>query len=199
MKRALDVFEAVDDKAGRCDAYAAVAEMMLEEGSPPATAALPLDQARRIAERLQANYEIARERIVRARLERLAGDAAEAKIAAREALDAARAERLVSYEVHALAELAAAHSLAEDREDALARAREARERLAGIDVERPEKVYRLLAEVFGGLGEEEAAAELFREARTLLDAKAASIRSDAIRARFLESRDVRAIREGATA
>ncbi|MCA9615407.1 MAG: hypothetical protein KC586_21775, partial [Myxococcales bacterium] len=110
-----------------------------------------------------------------------------------------RAERLVSYEVHALAELAAAHSLAEDREDALARAREARERLAGIDVERPEKVYRLLAEVFGGLGEEEAAAELFREARTLLDAKAASIRSDAIRARFLESRDVRAIREGATA
>jgi urease gamma subunit len=136
---------------------------------------------------------------VRARLERLAGDAAEAKIAAREALDAARAERLVSYEVHALAELAAAHWLAEDREDALARAHEARERLAGIDVERPEKVYRLLAEVFAGLGEGDTAAELFRDARTLLDAKAASIRSDAMRARFLESRDVRAIREGASA
>ncbi|MCU0671945.1 MAG: protein kinase [Myxococcota bacterium] len=199
VKRALDVFEAVDDKAGRCDAYAAEAEMMLDEGSPPASAALPLDQARRIAERLSSNYEIARERIVRARLERLAGDAERAKSAAREALEAARAERLVSYEVHALAELAAAHALAGDREDALTRAREARERLAGIDVERPEKVYRLLAELFASLGEEADAHELFDEAFELLDAKARSIRSDTTRARFLDSRDVRAIREGARA
>src|SRR5690606_26085009 len=117
--------------------------------------------------------------------------------AAREALEAARAERLVSYEVHALAELAAAHALAEDRHDALTRAREARERLAGIDVERPEKVYRLLAELFASLGEEADAQELFDEAYELLDAKARSIRSDTTRARFLDSRDVRAIREGA--
>lgn len=199
VKRALDVFEAVDDKAGRCDAYAAEAEMMLDEGAPPASAALPLDQARRIAERLSSNYEIARERIVRARLERLGGDAERAKTAAREALDAARAERLVSYEVHALTELAAAHALAGDRVDALLRAKEARERLAGIDVERPEKVYRLLAELFAGLGEGGDAQALFDQARDLLDAKASSIRSDAMRARFLESRDVRAIREGARA
>jgi hypothetical protein len=57
----------------------------------------------------------------------------------------------------------------------------------------------LLAELFAGLGRGDDAHELFDEARALLDAKARSIRSDTTRARFLESRDVRAIREGARA
>ncbi|MBX3246884.1 MAG: protein kinase [Myxococcales bacterium] len=199
VQRALDVFEAVDDKAGRCDAYAALTEMMLDEGSSPQAAAMHLDQARRIAERLGSHYELARERIVRARLERLSGDSEAAEEVAREALGAARAERLASYEVHALAELAAALASRGEDAEALRYAEQARARLDDVDVERPEKVHHLLATTFERLGQRDAARHLYQRASELLEAKARTIRSKLMRDRFLSSRDVTAIRDGARA
>ena len=194
VQRALDVFETVDDRAGRCDALAAIAEMMLDEGADPAAAMVPLDQARRIAERLGTNYEIARERIVRAELERVAGRLADAERAARSALKAARADGLAGYEVHALTQLAAALVSREESEAAKEIAKEAAGMLQRVDVERAEKVHLALARAFKQLGDSARSDALYREAAALLDTKAKSIRSDAMRKRYLASNEAKAIR-----
>ncbi len=194
LQRALDVFEAVDDRAGRCDALAAIAEVMLDEGADPESARVPLDQARRIADRLGTNYELARERIVRAQLERVAGNLEEAERAARAAVQAARGDSLAGYEVHALTQLAVALVARGQRERARELAEEARRKLAEVDVERTEKVHFVLAGVLRELGEEAAAQDLFRAARAVIEQKAARIRSDAMRRRYLESGEARAVR-----
>ncbi|MEM9068083.1 MAG: protein kinase [Myxococcota bacterium] len=194
IQRALDVFEAVDDRAGRCDALAAIAEVMLDEGSTPSAARVPLDQARRIAERLGTNYELARERIVRAQLERAAKRPELAEQAARRALQAARGDGLVGYEVHALAHLAAALVDRNSPDEATDCASQARTKLQEVDVERTEKAHLALARVFARLGLHEESDALYRDARNILDEKAASIRSSVIRQRYLESTEAQAIR-----
>lgn len=188
VQRALDVFEAVDDRAGRCDALSAIAEMMLEAGSAPRDAAVPLDQARRIAERLGSGYELARERLVRAELEHRDGNLEAAKEAALAAIEAATSEGLVGYELHGKARLAAVLS---EQDDASASeiAREARARLVeGVEVERAERIHLLLAEAFDRSGDESEAQDARAAARTVIEAQAAAIRSEQLRTRFTESR-----------
>ncbi len=196
VKRALDVFEAVDDRAGRCDALAAVAEMMLDSGADEQAITMALDQAKRIAERLASNYEIARERLVRTRLERAQGHHGRAESAARRALEAARADGLVSYEVTALCELAAALA-ALGSADALEVARNAEGRFDGVHVERIEKVYLTLARAFAAAGALDESRALLAKARHVLDSKAALIRSSSMRRKYLESREAQAIRSEA--
>lgn len=194
VQRALDVFEAVDDRAGRCDALSAIAEMMLEKGEDPAAAAVPLDQARRIASRLGSNYEIARERLVRAQLEHARGRLPRAAEAARSTIEAARREGLVGFELHALARLAAIKSASGD-EDAPSVAREVAIRLReGATVERAERLWLLVADTLGAAGDDEGASGARELAEAVVQAKAEAIRSDALRTRFLSTRDAKAAR-----
>ena len=196
VRRALDVFEAADDRAGRCDALAAQAEMMLANGSDTDAIAMTLDDAKRIAKRLQSNYEIARERLVRAQLERACERHEKAERAARQALDAARADGLVSYEITALTELAAALAL-RGSDAALETAHEADRRLREVDVERVERVHLTLAEAFAAAGAKADAQRVFVRGQEVVDGKAKQIRSSSMRRRYLESRDAQALREGA--
>ncbi len=193
VQRALDVFEAVDDRAGRCDALSAIAEMMLEKGEEPSAAAVPLDQAKRIAARLGSHYEIARERLVRAQLEHASRRWGRAAEACRATIEAARREGLVGFELHALARLAAVKAASEDP-DAASVAREVVSRLhEGATVERAERLWLLVAEALDVYGTEDEARDAHEKAEAVLRAKAEAIRSEAIRERFLTTSDARAI------
>ena len=193
VQRALDVFEAVDDRAGRCDALSAIAEMMLEKGEDPGAAAVPLDQARRIASRLGSSYEIARERLVRAHLEHALGRLGRAAEAARSTIEAARREGLVAFELHALARLAVVKAASEDT-DAASVAREVASRLReGSIVERAERLWLHIAETLDAAGAEDEADDARTRAEQVVRTKAEAIRSDALRQRFLTTRDARAI------
>lgn len=186
VQRALDVFEGVDDRAGRCDALSAIAEMMLESGRAPQDAAVPLDQARRIANRLGSHYEIARERIVRAQLEEHAGNQEAAKAAAEDALVSAMAEDLVFYELHARARLA---SLEEDADKVKEHADLILTRLdEGVSVEHVDRLYQLLAKALRSIGDEARAAECDAASRKAINQQAAQIGTDVIRSRFLASK-----------
>ena len=176
----------MDDRAGRCDALSAVAEMMLDSGRAPEDAAVPLDQARRIADRLGSHYEIARERIVRAKLEELAGETERAVKAASEALESAIAENLVFYELHARARLAV---LAVEDETTRKQTKLVLEKLdQGINVEHVDQLYRLVAKALRNVGDEETAIRCEEAARDAIDTQAAAIRSAPMRARFLAAR-----------
>src|SRR5690606_7313185 len=74
LRRALDVFESLDDLAGRADALSAMAELLVEQVGDLEAAQTALDDARRIAERLGDPYDLAHERIVRASLQAARGD-----------------------------------------------------------------------------------------------------------------------------
>lgn len=186
VQRALDVFEGVDDRAGRCDALSAIAEMMLESGRAPQDAAVPLDQARRIANRLGSHYEIARERIVRAQLEERAGNRDAAREAAEHGLKSALAEDLAFYELHARARLA---SLEEDPAKVKEHADVVLTRLGeGVSVEHVDRLYVLLAKGLRGVGDEPRAAECDSASRAAIERQAAQIGTDAIRDRFLASK-----------
>ena len=191
VQRALDVFEAVDDRAGRCDALSAIAEMMLEAGEDPLAATVPLDQARRIATRLGSRYELARERVVRAQLEHRAGRLGRAAEAARAAIEAARREGLVAFELHALARLAAIKA-ATGEDGAAAIAEEVTRRLAGgAIIERAERIWLLLSEALRATGAQQAADVAHARAAAAVRAKAEAIRSEHLRIRFLTTRDAR--------
>ena len=194
VQRALDVFEAVDDRAGRCDALSAIAEMMLEKGEDPIAAAVPLDQARRIASRLGSNYEIARERLVRAQLEHQRGRLDRAADAARATIEASRGERLVGFELHALARLGAIRA-ATEHPDAASLAREVAARLEeGAIVERAERLWLLIAETMEACDHPEEAEAARARAQAVVETKAEAIRSSALRERFLSTRDALAAR-----
>ena len=193
MRRSLDIFEAVDDRGGRCDALAALAEMMIEAGHDTASVSMPLDQARRIAERLESAYDLARERIVRSQLARAAGQLDLAREAAQEAIATARQSGLVSYETHGLVQLSVALADVGSREAALDAARQARSRLGVVDVERAERLLLLLGTVFDTAGHDEEAQGCFTAAADLLSQKSNLIRSDELRERYLTSPDARKI------
>ncbi len=192
LTRALDVFEVVDDRAGRCDALSGLAEVLLL-GEGPDAARAPLDQARRIAKRL-SNYEIARERIVRARMERVAGALPASEEAARDGLRAASEDGLVSFQAQCQAELAMTLAASEKFDEARDFASKALEQARESGVENLERVYGQLASVFAAVGEEDAEDEVRGLARDYVSAKAAAIRSDALRKCFLDSPDVRPLR-----
>lgn len=198
VKRALDCFEAIDDRSGRCDALSAFAEMLFEEGHEPAVVATHLDQAKRTAERLETGYDLARERIVRARIERAGGRLEKAKAAAEEAVRQSQANGLHSYEVHGLAELAQAQLALGEAQDALATAREAREKAGdGAEVEHGERVLWELCEVFEDAGAEGDALDCGAAAAGILDRKAMAIREVALRDGYLATPFAKAIRERA--
>ncbi len=198
VKRSLDCFEAIDDRSGRCDALSAFAEMLFEEGHEPAVVATHLDQAKRTAERLETGYDLARERIVRARIERAGGRLGKAKSAAEEAVRQSKANGLHSYEVHGLSELAQAQLALGEAKDALKTARQAREKAGdGAEVEHGERVLWELCEVFDQAGAEEDAQDCGAAAAGILDRKAMAIREVALREGYLATPYAKAIRERA--
>ncbi len=194
VTRALDVFEAVDDRAGRCDALCAMAELMLAAGRGAEAALVPLDQARRISERLNGKYEMARERLVRAYLERERGDHVAAREAARAAVDMAKADGLRSYEVHGLVLLSRAFVDEGDKENALMVAEEARARGDETTVERAEQALFILAEVFESLDRRLDAELAYRDAATIVDGRLEMLRDPRLRERYLATREVKALR-----
>lgn len=195
VRKALDVFEVVDDRNGRTDALAALAEMTIESGGDPTGASLLLDQARRIAEVAGSHYDIARERIVRSHLERALGRFDAAAEAASAGLQAARTGGLKSYELHALVQLARALAALGDRE-ALNVVADAWRRLEETRPERAERVQLEIARVFQGFDESDSAARAFEQAATTLQETAAGIRSERVRELFLSTPEAREILAG---
>jgi len=189
VRRSLDVFEVIDDRTGRCDALSSLADMLLDAGSDEAAVQVPLDQSRRIAERLRSSYDLARERIARARLERRVGNLDAARVAAEEGVDTARNAGLVSYEIHARAQLAAALGALGRVEEARSVARETWEKMGdGREVEQAERVFQLLATVFDELEELELAEQSQSAAEAVIQRKAKAIRNPELRRRYLAAR-----------
>jgi tetratricopeptide (TPR) repeat protein/tRNA A-37 threonylcarbamoyl transferase component Bud32 len=103
LERADHVFERISDDTYRADALCGLTEVLLETGAGTDQAAAELDRARRVAERTGDRYDLARERIVRASLEREMGRLERAELAAKEGVDIASEAGVVMYEVQARA------------------------------------------------------------------------------------------------
>ena len=193
VERALDVFEVVDDRAGRCDALTALAEMLLHAGKGVSASAVPLDQARRIATQLPTKYETARERIVRAKLNRESGDLDSSEASAREALQLSIDDEVLSFRVQASTNLAHTLLLKGDRDEAYTQALAALRSVSEGGVERAERELFALSDVLSELGHHEDAKQALRSAQDEVERRLDAIRDEDLRATYLGSRSVRAI------
>ncbi len=196
VQRALDVFEVVDDGPGRCDALAAMAEMLLEGHKLP-LARRELDSARRVAVKLGTRYELSRERVVRSELELLAGDAELAEKMAREAAELAHQDGVLPHEVAARTALAEALIARGEMAEAVQTARDTRALIAHAEVERRERIELRLSRVFMRAGEQAEATACLTAGAEVVAARAARIRDPELRERYLNTPDVSAIAAGA--
>ncbi len=195
LGRALDVFDAVDDPTGRCDALSAVAEQLIEARQDVDAAALRLDEARRGAERTGVHEDLARERIVRVALEAAQGRLDRARSCAREAVDAAAQGGLVALELEGLACLADVTSRMGDLHEARDLARRVRERVRTETGLRMERIHLAAARALARAGEQAEAQEARNDAATIVDGRLAQIRNPTLRKRYLAMPLVRAIRD----
>ena len=196
LRRALDVFESLDDLAGRIDTLTAMAELMAEQIGDLPAAMNALDSARAIAERLGSPYDLAHEGIVRASL-LLGGDEhEEAEHEASMALGHARSAAAKGYEL--LAGALRARCLAwlgrSDEARQLAEQVQIGMRSKGM-VARALRIHFHLSFAFHRIGEQSKAAQAQKDARTVVDAHLEHIRDETLRALYLETPLVRAIRE----
>ena len=195
LERSLVVFETVDDEGGRADALSAMAEILLEHAGNQDAAAERLDNARRLAERTGDRYDLARERIVRVALESAAGRLDRAEQYAREAVDVAEAAGIVGYALLGkayLGELLARVGRADEARGVVFEVREG-VRSRGV-VERAERVHLAIARAYALLGEEEAARAAYADAYEVVESRLAHIREPALRARYVATPTVKAIR-----
>jgi tetratricopeptide (TPR) repeat protein len=196
LRRALDVFESLDDLAGRADTLSAMAELLVEQVGDLEAAATLLDDARAIAERLGDPYDLAHERLVRASLHAARGDWHECETAARAAVSHARTAAAIGYEL--LGAATRAEALAR-----LGRSQEAREVAREVQravrtrgtVERAQRVHLAVARALALSGDAEGAAQARADARAVVDAHLAQIRDAALRDRYCGTPVVRAIYE----
>jgi tetratricopeptide (TPR) repeat protein len=197
LRRALDVFESLDDLAGRIDALTAMAELLIEQIGDLPAAANALDSARAIAERLGNPYNLAHESIVRASLHLVRGEHEKAEYVAGAALGHARSAAAKGYEL--LAGALRARSLAKlgrlEEVRQLAEQVQAGVRSKGM-VARAQRVHFHLSLAFQRAGEQDKAAQALQDARAVVEAHLEQIRDEALRSRYLETPLVRAIREG---
>jgi tetratricopeptide (TPR) repeat protein len=196
LRRALDVFESLDDQGGRADTLSAMAELLIEQIGDLEAATTTLDDARMIAERLGDPYDLAHERLVRAALHAARGNWEECENAARAAVSHARAAAAIGYEL--LGAAVRAEALAR-----LGRAQEARSVARGVQnairargmVERAPRLHLTIARALEVAGDEEGAVQARAAARAVVDAHLALFRDAALRDRYLATPTVRAIRE----
>ncbi|UJR84451.1 serine/threonine-protein kinase PknK [Sandaracinus amylolyticus] len=194
LRRALDVFESLDDQSGRVDTLTTMAELLVEQVGDLDAAQAALDDARGIAERLGDPYDLAHERIVRASLFAARGDHPSAEQAARAAVAHARTAAAAGYELLAAAlraRLLAKLGRAQEARD-LAREVQGGVRTRGV-VERAQRLYFEVASALADAGDPEGSARALADARAVVDAHLAQIRDDALRDRYLATPVVRAI------
>jgi tetratricopeptide (TPR) repeat protein len=197
LKRADQVFERINDETYRADALCGLTEVLLETGAGTDQAAAELDRARRVAERTGDRYDLARERIVRASLEREMGRLERAEVAAKEGVDIASEAGVVMYEVQARALRAELLALLGRTDEARAEADRVQADLDTRPVDRAERVCLSLGRTYAAIGDVESAAAAFAAAAVLVDQRLDRIRTPAVRERYAQSRVVSAIREAA--
>ena len=188
LERALFVFERADDGGGRTDTLSALAELIIDHGGDVNLAREYLDEARRVAERLDDAGDLAHERIVRAQLGMMRGEANEAEAAAREALAYARSAGTLAYELLAAAVLA--HALAR-----LGRKEEAEKLALSVledatakgSLERAERVLIRGAEALLEVGNRDAATLATQRARSGFEAHLSNVRDEAQRENYRSS------------
>ena len=200
LERALDIFRAVEEEGSPVDTLSAVGEILLEFRGDLDRAAERLDEARRLAERSGDLYDRARERIVRASLEKTAGRLDQAAACAREAVDIAGPAGLAGYELLGLATLAevqAARGEVQEAESLIERV-VAAVRQRGV-VEREERIQLALARAYRALGRAEAARAAQARAFTVIETRLSQIRDPMLRERYMASPTVLEIRDSKTA
>ncbi len=194
LHRSLEVFDELDDKTGLADALSALAEVLLEQAADTESAVLTLDRARFVAESTEDHYDLARERIVRARIEALRGRVDEALSCLLEAVTEARSAGMMGYELLALARraelLAQVGRIDEAQEialDVLVRVR------STVRMERLESVYLSLSRVFESAGDPRTSEQALEQARAIAQAHLEQIRDPRYRASFLETHGMQSL------
>jgi serine/threonine protein kinase/predicted ATPase len=195
IHRALEVFDRADDLPARTDTLSALGEILFEQKGDVEGAKRALDEAQRIATRLNDPNDMAHERVVRAELHRWLGDHPEAARAADEATQLARAAGTAGYEL--LGRALHALSLAElgRRDEARAQLDEAERATRSGPIERGERVLGALARTARLLGDRDRAERLSSAADAIVSNRATSLRDPLLRERYLASPVVRAVRE----
>ena len=195
LQRALDVFESLDDLAGRGDTLAAMAELLVEQVGDLPAAASALDSARTIAERLGDPYDLAHERMVRAALHAAQGDHAASEQAARSAVAHARTAAAAGYELLACAMRAKALAQLGRTDEAREIARDVQSgvRMRGV-VERAQRVHLELADALALAGDADGALRARADALAIVETQLTQIRDPQLRERYLATRLVQSIR-----
>lgn len=196
LERALYVFDRADDPGGRADTLSALAELMIEQVGDLDHAATLLDEARRLAERLDDASELAHERIVRAALHMARGDTERAEPTAREGVVHARAAATLAYELSAAA--LQARCLAR-----LGRPEEAQRLASGVvadvaargSIERAERILAHGARALLDAGRLDEARRATERALAVLEARLARVRDEALRRSYVETPVARMVRE----
>ncbi len=195
LRRANDVFEALDDKAYRADALIGLARVLLEHSSDPAGAEQALDRARQFAERTGDRFDLAQERVARVEVELARGQLEAALRHADEAVSESRAAGVVGFELQALALQAHAFALVGRPQEARTTALAARAGLARTGaVERSERIQFSLSLAFRLIGDTAAADAALTAARETVDRRVGRIRDTPARERYLHNPIVLAIR-----
>ncbi len=185
LRRALRVLEAFEDVQAHPDALCGLAEVLVERGELD-EAAERLDEARRLAERAGDPYDLARERLVRAGMERARGDLERLVELAAEAVDEARRSGLLAFELQGLALRAEGLARQGQRRAAETLLGEVVDRLGHQgDIEQAERVYGALGRAARALGEGEVARRALALAAERLQARAGRLSSEPVRHRYL--------------
>lgn len=191
LERALQLFEVVPDASGECDARAALADTLLEFMSDTEGALVHIKRARELAEQLDSQVDLARERTVRARLERRLGHLDRAEEAAREAVALATACGAVGQRFLAQAAHARVLALMEQDADAFRIVRALQNELPSSGLlERAELVHALVAETLEDLGRTDDALNVRKAGRAMIQERTERIRDPEIRARYRGCRTV---------
>ncbi len=194
LRRALDVFENGDDQAGRSDSLIAMSELLAEQVGDLGAAEQVLADARALAERVQDPYDLCHVCLVETAMALAHEDFAGAVERAREAVSHARATGAQGSELVALATHARALHRAGEVNAAVEVASDLLKRIEGrSDVERAERIYLHLAEVFEAAGDEDRAAEAAAHARAVVEGRLAHIRDQRLRDTYQRSWLVQAI------
>ncbi len=183
--RAERVLQVFDDAQARTDVLCALAEQLIEHERLDEAAGY-LDRARRGAESTGDPYDLARERLVRATIERARGDLQRMEEAAEEAIEEARRGGILAFELQGLALQAEALARMGMHERAERRLREVLTRLRrGQHMEQAERVYGALGRAAAALGASSVAAKARRLASERLRRRAARLSTETVRKRYL--------------
>lgn len=195
LERALEVFEVLGSSLGHADALTAFARVVFDARGDFEVAEALLDRARQLAGRFESHYDLAQERLARARLAIARGHYDDALAVAREAVDEARISGVVTYVADGLAVEAEALALLGRYEEARDSAFAAQTLLHTTShVERAEALYASLHHAFLLVDRDIAHASL-SEARSAIGLRVRQIRDPRLRECYLGSSQVRRLME----